>query len=425
MVKRPSAVSARASATRGARALRRVLREETCDLRALDEAGFRRWLEQRLEYERRDPAFAQRVRIRDLRRSCPELRRIEQEYRRCVAADAAAPHFSRLSRLEQEVNDAERAIAGLSDACRQARGQRRSDLRQKLDAFCVKRSALQREQANLVRATPEREELFRRRQELEQVRAAIGLEQEEARLVELLRERGRRGGRAGQSFEQTAVELAHHEIMPDLRRHRASAAARSLQVLPGVTLGAARLEFDQLIVRQSRRPGQPVEVLAIVEVKRNINDLAHGFRRRQENLAWLTGEPGGYRAEMHRTRRFRSGHFDVEAIHDHEGESFVFTRRSFRLFRRDAETGLFLDRLYFITRPGPVWGLSSRALALISHRMATDEDWTPKSDAYLRRFASWSRTLADPLETPELLRVFAALPRRARQILLVVPDPAE
>ena len=78
----------------------------------------------------------------------------------------------------------------------------------------------------------------------------------------------------------------------------------------GVTLGAAGTELDQVIVRLPSRAERPVEVLAVVEVKRNLNDLAHGFRRRQDDLAWLTGHTANYDPRRYRTRQFPTGHFD-------------------------------------------------------------------------------------------------------------------
>jgi len=162
---------------------------------------------------------------------------------------------------------------------------------------------------------------------------------------------------------------------------------------------------------------QPVEVLAVVEVKRNINDLAHGFRQRQ-NLAWLNGNTDKCDPGMYRTNRFRAGHFDGEALHRESDEVFRFARHSLRRFRSERATGLFLSRFYFITRPGTLWGVSSAALARISSRIATDQRWNPNSDSYLRNLLRWCQSLAEPKETPDVLRLFAATPRRGRQILI-------
>lgn len=408
-----------AQVSRGVRALRRVLREQAFDLRGLDLAGFRRWLDQHLARWQHDPVFAQRTRIRDLRRAHPHLQTAEQEYRRIDAADAASPQHPRLLRLEQELIDAGKAISGLTGALKRKAPEKHPEMRRKRDAFRARRQELENEQSAVIRSSPERQALLRATAELQQLRSTIGLDREEAWLAKLLKERGRRSGRSGEAFEQSAVKLARSDIVPDLLRRSRGDALHRVALLRGVTLGAARIEFDQLLVRRPRRSGRPVEVLAVVEVKRNVNDVAHGFRRRQENLAWLTGDSAHYRPQAYRTRHFRSGHFDREAVHQHEGEPLPFTRRSFRLFRRDPDAKLFLNRLYFVTRVGPVWGVSTVALSRISFRVATDERWNPDSESYLRRLMRWCRSLVEPVETADVFRLYAAATRRARQVLLV------
>ncbi|MFY0573750.1 hypothetical protein ACN28S_04705 [Cystobacter fuscus] len=335
---------------RGTRALRRWL-ERAVDLRGLDLDGFRRWLGQQLSRWEVDPSFAQRARIRDLRQAHPELQALERTLRQALAADEASPHAERLSQIEEELSRADKAIAGLSDAlARMTDAEKLSGSRHKLAAFQARRRALLREQASLIHESPARRDLLRIRAELEQLRSRLGLERAEAELAELSRDQGLRSGHAGQSFEQQVLPLTWRFIVPELLGR--GDAAR-LRVLRGVGLGAARTELDQLIIRQPRRPGQPVEVLGMVEVKRNLNDLAHGFRHRQENLAWFKGEAGHYDPGLYRTRHFRSGHFDREAVHEQDGERFVFSRDSFRHFRREPGIGLFLRRLYFITRGAP------------------------------------------------------------------------
>ncbi len=406
---------------RGVRALRHVLREQTLDLRQLDLAGFRRWLGEQLARWQRDPVFVQRTRIRDLRRGQPALRQLEKEYRRAAALDAASEPFARLQELERQLTDTDKAIVGLSAALPKAAAERQPGLQQKLHAFQDRRQALHEEQAQLIAASAPRQAVLRVRTELQQLRASIGLEREEERLEQLLRQQGRRSGQAGGAFEQQAEALTESHILPDLRRRMASSAARPLRVLRGVTLGAARVEFDQLVVREPPRPGEPVEVLAAVEVKRNINDLGHGFRLRQGNLAWLTHQADQVDPRLYRTAHFRTGHFDREAVHEHGGEQFHFGPRSFRRFRRDRTAGLFLDRLYFITRAGPVWGLATAALSRVSYRVATDERWQPDSDEYLGKLLHWCGSLAEPVEAPEVLQTYGTAPGRARQVLLVGP----
>jgi hypothetical protein len=409
-------VTAPAPVRRGADELHRLLGEQTFDLRRLDLAGFRHWLERLLARWQPDPVFARRVRIRDLRRSHPRLRTLEEEHRRAARADEAAAPFPRLRRVEQDLTDAGKAIAGLTDALGQAAPENQPALRQKLEAFQARRQALRDEEEELTRSSPERQTLVRFAGELQQLRTAVGLDREEDSLEWVLRQQGRRSGHAGGSFEELALALTRSVIVPELLADGGQAAG--LQVLPGVTLGAARVEFDQLVIRPACGGGQPVEVLAVVEAKNNINDLAHGFRLRRENLAWLTGATDGYDPDLYRTGHFRSGHFDREAVHEHGGASFLFARDSFCHFRQESATGLVVDRLYFITRGGPLWGISSAALARIGFRIATDERWAPESDPYLEGLRRWCLALAEPIETPDVLQSYASAPGRGSQVLL-------
>ncbi|MBV9772469.1 MAG: hypothetical protein JO040_00875 [Gemmatimonadetes bacterium] len=405
---------------RGADELRRLLDAHTHDVRALDVSGFRDWLARRLERWEHDPAFAQRARIRDLRRAHPRLRALEARERDARAADEASPGFARLRAVDRELTDIGKAVAGLVAALEGAAEERRPLLTAKLAAFRARREALRGEREALVAASDTRRELERATAELDAFRAEIGVDREEARLRELLAERGRSSGRGGAAFEDAAVAAVLEHLVPELASGGAGEGADpGVRVLRGVTLGAARTEIDQLVVRASPDPGEPVEVLALVEAKRNPDDLGHGFRRRQENLAWLTGSRDGYDPAAYRTRSFPRGHFDRPAVHVQDGERHTLARESFCRFARDPATGFFLDRLYLVTRPGTLWGVGAAAMSRIAHRVATDERWEPESDAYLRDLLRWCLALADPLEAPDVLRLYGSSPERARQLLLL------
>lgn len=404
-------------ATRGVVALRRLLREETFDLRELDVPGFRRWLGLHLVRWQRDPIFRQRVRIRNVRREQPSLRSLEREHRAAARADAGSPAFERLRSIERALTGAERAIRGLTEAMEQADIARRKALKAKLAAFRERRRGLTAEHATLVRTCPERQALLRVERKLRRLREAIGLDEEERRLAELLTTRGRRGGRAGAEFERTAAAIVRDELVSELLRGSRPGAGDRVRVLRGVTLGAARIELDLVVVREPRTSGGAVDVLAVVEAKRNVNDLAHGFRRRQEDLSWLTG--ADLDPEAFRTRTFPTGRFDRRVEHREAGEAFPFGPDSFRRFRRDPVSGAYFERLYLVTFAGPVWGLSSGALSRIGHRVATDDRWDPEDDGYVGNLLAWCRSLVEPFETPDLLRVLVEEAKRARRVFVV------
>jgi hypothetical protein len=385
----------------------------TLDLRTLDLAGFRRWLDLHRARWATDPVFMQRSRIRDLRRAHPELRRLEAECKRTQRADAESEHGPRLREIERQLFETGKAIAGLTDALDRSPAEKQAALTAKRDAFAVRRRELEEEWAALSQASPERQALLQAAAALEGLRAAIGLDREEARLNELLTSRGRGSGRAGTAFEDEALEIARTRILPVVAPDPAG-----VHLLRTVRLGAAGVELDIAIVRRPAGPDEPVEVLAVVEAKRNINDLAHGFLRRQIDLAWLTGDRSAYDPAEHRTGFFDEGHFDRPAVHWEDRQAFLFAPGSFRHFKRD-ESGYFRDGLYLVTRAGPVWGLSGAALARVAAAVSTDESWDPEDEAYLGRLFEWAKSLAGPVETPDLLRLYASDPGRSGQLIVL------
>jgi len=394
--------------SRGEDVLAAMLRERTTDLRRAGVGEFREWLHRQLPGWRLDPVFAQRERIRDLRRASPRLRVLERERRRAARADAGSPHGERLRQLEEELSGVEKAVAGLTGALEDADEERRASLREKLDTFRARRAALEAERDERIAASPERALLVRLDAELERLRDESGVGEEEARLDEMMCAQGRRSGRAGGGFEAAALRAVREHLLPEL-------GDGPLTVLTGVTLGTARTELDQVVVRGSGE--SPVDVVAVVEAKRNPNDVAHGFTRRQADLAWLSGQRDAYDPARHVTRHFPTGHFDRAAEHEQDGARFLFDPTSFRRFH--PENGYFLAGLYFVTRATPLVGLSGAALGRLRHRAATDERFAPADDAYLADLLAWCRTLAEPIETPDVLTLYAAGAERARQILFL------
>jgi hypothetical protein len=403
---------------RGAEALQSLLEQQTHDVRHVDVRGFRAWLDRHLERWGRDPLFQLRCRVREIRKADPRIASLEDEQRRVAAADAASPEGARLQIIERGLLDTGKAIAGLTDAMAGAPSERAAQLRLKLDRFRAHRDALIEEQRRHLQAGTERQHLLRVREELEQLRDDSGLAEVEARLKELSRQRGQRSGKAGKGFEDRALAATRDHLLPDLLGDDPGRGTDDeIVLLRGVGLGAARTEFDQVVVRQPRGGGE-VEVLGVVEAKRNLNDLAHGFRLRRQNLAWFTGSSGSYDPADFTTGTFRTGHFDRHAVHRQDGREFVFSRASFRRFRT-AAGGVRLARLCFVTRPGWLWGISAAGLSRIAHCVASDPEWDPDSDAYLRKLLHWSRPLTHATEAPDLLRSYAAVPCRARRILLI------
>lgn len=340
------------------------LQERTWDLRCQDLAGFRKWLGARLESWFRDPVFRQRARIRDLRRQHPELLLLEAQVREARRALLESAEQPRVASLERELHKATRAVQGLTEALPE-----HPHVEAKLAFFRQKRERVSGELREARGPLPELET------RLHNLNRKLGIAEEEAILAELLRSVGSQPARQGKAFEVEALELSERLLLPETGAEA---------ILTGVTLGAADTEFDQVLVRGTR----PVQVLAVVEVKRNPNDLARGWQKRGESLAWLQGrleDPERFRTASHPTGRFEG--------YEHRG--YHFDPTSFQ------EVG----ELHLVSRPGPLWGADGRALARMAFRLSTDVRLKANE-----KFRQWCLGLTHPCETPDLLARYAQGP---------------
>jgi len=203
---------------------------------------------------------------------------------------------------------------------------------------------------------------------LERFRQEIGLEEAVSTLKVMERALGQTLAKAGGSFEEASEGIVVHHILPKLRSHTAGCRTflevgstpcvtseqslpistrhcEELVVLRNVTLGMAAGEMDYVVVKcldagklgkfkeelasgrlvgghpQPRRrelakyEPYAVEVLAVVEVKRNANDIAKSYEVHARNLAWLNGETREYDPVEFRTMQYASGHFDRAFVH--------------------------------------------------------------------------------------------------------------
>ena len=409
----------------GRSALALLLRDYNQDFRRLDPPSFRRWLEAHLTHWQKNPIFCQRAHIRELYRAHPGLRQLEREYRETRRRLASTPVFIQMAALERQLADNLKAQTGLSQALAAASGERQQQLEQKLAHFRADHQSLLDDYNQLRLANPMQQSLLELEQQVQAERTRLGVDREEQRLAELLRTQGQASGRRGEQFEAQARALIDERVLPRLRAMTPEVDRfAEIQVLDGVRLGTGPVEFDQLVVGE-RPDNDLVQVLAAIEVKRNLNDLAHGFRQRQENLAWLTGASHGYDSERYRNRNFPSGHFDRIARHEHQGRTYAFAKESFALFQPDPVLGYFIDRLLFVSRPMTLWGLSSASLNRLAYRVATDPDWQPEAESYLEQLHHWCLGLTQPLETPDVLTFYASDPVRSDQILLIEPVPPD
>jgi hypothetical protein len=104
-------------------------------------------------------------------------------------------------------------------------------------------------------------------------------------------------------------------------------------------------ELDSLICIRAERParldsykprGSFCKVLAVVEVKRNPDDIGEAFVGYQKSLAWLAGLQSLYDPSAWRTKAYPTGHFHERLfLQDWNGEGLIFTTESFAEMKRD------------------------------------------------------------------------------------------
>ncbi|MEN0065090.1 MAG: hypothetical protein AAGA48_23305 [Myxococcota bacterium] len=339
-----------------------------------------------------DESFRLRLEIRSIWRDHPELVAARARLTEAEKADRASPLHEELEQTARLLRGAERAVEGLTMAVIEGR----SDDEAKLVRYEQDVEALKAKLARQEAASPTRAMVQEVRQQVDKGASATGLHEKRAELRALEQARGRGTGRAGRRFEDHGATTLEATLLPRLRSD-----GHTPQLLRGVTLGCARGEWDGLVVEATMK--NPTRVLAMVEFKRNPDDLAHGFALRQENLAWLHGLEARYSPEAYRTQRYADGHFRGPVTE----AGFTFTRESFEGLERDAATGDVLEGLVFVTHDRPLSGLSSRDRHRLLGRIASelDLDWSDP-DALVTAVRSW----LDPatLRTADVLQRYVS-----------------
>ncbi len=174
-------------------------------------------------------------------------------------------------------------------------------------------------------------------------------------------------------------------------------------------------EFDQIVV-QCATEQEAVDVLAVVEAKRNVNDLVHGFEVRQENLAWLVGDPSGYVVDKYRTSAFPEGHF-TGAVHVEQGRTYRFERSSFARFQTPNEQGFRLAGLWFLTQRRPLLGVTSSELGQILYQVSTNPSHHLASNSGLGKFRKSVLRFVSDFQTRNVLNLYAETDKLAQQIV--------
>jgi len=423
----------------GHAAIDRLIVESNVDRPFESVENFADWV--RTSYRRwaLDPAIAEQLRIVDLEalhedalsRASSRLAHARERYASCATGKSIDRLQERISKLRMECEGREKmqGAASMSGAPSDSKGQKNSE---RLKAAFAEIDVLTQDLESAIASCAEWKELQEAEQALLDLRRDIGIEAASTRMRELEKELGRLTNHRGFNFESQAQVVVKELIAPRFLKDAKSwwdeertalgqtetvssveeqYDMQNIYVLRGVTLALAQGEFDYVIVAKSTLPSQqidlssnknfgghpqptksqlqeglaqqPVLVLAVVEVKRNVNDVGPTFMGYLERIAWLSGLESEYDRTKYNTNFYPSGHFDKPFWHSDAGynESFKFDRSSFRLFfprsqlpcGRDELAMCVRRRLHFITRAGAIRGVSSKSESSLKRKVARDQ----------------------------------------------------
>eukprot|EP00743_Colponemidia_sp_Colp-15_P008041 GILK01008714.1.p1 GENE.GILK01008714.1~~GILK01008714.1.p1 ORF type:complete len:451 (-),score=79.76 GILK01008714.1:474-1826(-) len=282
------------------------------------------------------------------------------------------------------------------------------------------------------------------RDKYEQLRAELGITKMEAEKDHILVTQGHDRQSKGRLFEEICLPVIHEHIVPKYAEH-------DPVVLCNVSLRCPRGEFDMVIVKADDLPDglldqvskitgkddqQPMDaanntntntdsrqvykyatVLAMVEAKKNINDIADGFDIRQENLSFYTQDLTNYDLALYKNKYFRDGIFDKHVSHVQNGTTYIFDHNSFKQFQRDPVSNLFLDHLYFTSRFNELSPIRNGDFGRLQSRLASDPSIELDSDEYLDDLFEWLRKISVRPTPREVLYLF-----KDQQSVLLLDD---
>lgn len=390
------------------------------DFKTIDCSQFTQWLTQQINYKQQDQIFIHRCQIRDIqKRNLAELLQFREKIRIATNQWQNSLYRSRLEELTNKKANTTKAIAGLEGALAKTTDNIRSQqLTIKLKAYQNDLVAIQSEEQKLLGLTPEKKALEQIQQQYTLFQEQIGLKTLETELQKLTLALGKQAGQTGAQFEEDALQCVQQYILPWVSPPKNP----NIKILSKVKLGCARAELDYVIVLVP--PSGAVDVLAIIEAKRNPNDIAGGFITRQENLAWFTGDYAGYDPEKYRTHEYRDGHFSKTAYHKEHGYDFAFNKESFQHFNRNS-AGYFLNRLFFISLDRYLIGMNVDELNRLMYRISTDIEFDLNDPHYIENLLVWVRGILLPLQTPQILNFYCQSESLSRQIIFIPKKVAE
>lgn len=250
--------------------------------------------------------------------------------------------------------------------------------------------------------------------QIQDFRHELGLDKLESKLKYLLQQQGQSYNNNGISFEDLSYNLIQNYIYPQININMLS--QDHWCILRQVKLGCARAEWDYVVVEQQDNT-KPVHILALIEVKRNANDIVHGFEVRQENIAWATQDSQGFSKELYKTKVFQDGIFSKAVVHIENGIEYLFSTESFKNFHR-ANNGYYMDHLFFITRIKKLLGMTNSEYQKIFYRLSTDYELDLHNEIELMNFWNWCKNIVSKIQTKDILQLYANNEQWKKQIII-------
>jgi hypothetical protein len=375
---------------RGEAALRAWLAEAGPDPRRLRGAELARWFRELIEPRRSDPLFALRLQAREL---AAERRAVRSRLARALRAARArwqlTPLREAFERDQGALAGLERAVAGLRAAVEQGDASAA-----KLRAFEERRAALRERLARIEAEHPVRREWRAALAAGEEEDRRSGLAELNERIAALRREAGSRQGSRGSAFEAASGAELDRVLVPELEARWGGPVWQ----LRGVTFGCARAELDHVFVAPGAKD-EAARVLAVAEAKAGPDDLASGWGKREENLAWFAGRRAGYRPEEYRTERDPDGHFRGAVEAEGPEGPLRIDRTSFALFAGES----WASGLYLTTQRRRLRGLSGAEVARLLDAWLERPELDPETPAGARALERWLKRQTADFQTPDLV----------------------
>jgi len=294
----------------GAQAIMNVLRVNNVREPLKSAEDFKAYIIELADWKSKyDPVYQTHCQIRDIKKANVDtLQHLQQSLQESRVAYFSCTSCLAIQELEEKVKGAQLACDGLrafvekgpaelecvSDALRARLQKKLASAEEKLALQMNTLAECQTQLLTLIEATPE----FR---EYQEAQAANNLFLEEIGVKALLENSenfqkisGRSAGMTGKSYEDANLSLIHERIIPSLIEE---GNPGPFQVLQGCTLGCGISEFDYLVVQtegeteadEDEAPTQAT-ILAVVEVKRNINDIGKSFSHMQKTWHGLLAQ---------------------------------------------------------------------------------------------------------------------------------------